>query len=188
MENLKRFNNYYKLKMGNQFGYPNPHIYKLNEHQWYNIRYAITCGNKLRAVKLMKDYSSRLGLKDSKKLIDDIPFNILKPQSKFEKWLDMVNDELGAMYVSISSRLSYFKGRKYIRIVQNDSEERSGYNKLPWGFVVMDDIWNDRTKAQYQKGELVKSDNFGKPKYERENYYGNIFSGTDKWGVGGVGL
>lgn len=188
------FNKHYQA-MARDFSLSNPSSYYLNEFQWYNIRYLICNGHKLQSVKNLKTYGG-LGLKMSKWTIDNIPNHILKPTSKFEIWLDNINDRLGHIqsqglnnHRGYPRFLSYFKNRKYIRIEYVNTDDYSTGHI--WGFVAMEDISNPKSKTFVKKGGLLRVNNQNKPYITREQpIYGNIFHTTidnQIWSVDGIG-
>ena len=93
-------------------------------------------------------------------------------KSKFDLWLEKVNEERKAYWESRFTHKEYEplkvdKGRKYIRLWDGTS---------CWGFVSMWDGVNKGTPVK--KGDLLKPAGWqGPAKHSR----GNIFDGTDTW-------
>jgi len=93
-------------------------------------------------------------------------------KTKFEIWLDKVNEERKTYWDNNFSYKPYEplrvdKGRKYIRLWDGTSA---------WGFVSMVD--GENKGAPVKKGDLLKPASWKSPaKHSR----GNIFDGTDMW-------
>jgi len=92
--------------------------------------------------------------------------------SKFEMWLDKVNEKRKKHWNENYSYkeyepLSVSKGKKYMKIIDGSSV---------WGFVSM---WEGVNKGSLVcKGDLLKPAGWSSPaKHSR----GNIFDGSDKW-------
>ena len=92
--------------------------------------------------------------------------------SKFEMWLDKVNEKRKKHWDETYSYkeyepLSVSKGKKYMKIIDGSSV---------WGFVSM---WEGVNKGSLVcKGDLLKPAGWSSPaKHSR----GNIFDGSDKW-------
>jgi hypothetical protein len=96
--------------------------------------------------------------------------------TKFETWLNKVNEqrksEWEQRYESLPYKpLTYIKGRKYIKIVDN---------RTVWGFVSMWEGINKGTPVK--KGDLLKPAGYNAVAAHSR---GNIFEGTDQWGMYG---
>ena len=100
--------------------------------------------------------------------------------TKFELWLEKVNQELEEKWNNqfehtYWTNLYYTKGRKFIKIIGNGRV---------WGFVSMVD--GTHKGEPIKEGDLLMAATWNQPaKHSR----GNIFDGTDQWGMyGPVGM
>lgn len=118
-----------------------------------------------------------MSLKTLDELLDEIDGkNPTNPTTKFEIWLNKVNEERKKEWDEKFSHreyrpLTYTKGRKYIKIIDEGSV---------WGFVCME---NGTVKGfSVKKGDLLKAASWNSPaKHAR----GNIFEGTERYSFWG---
>lgn len=123
MKYLDRFNAYLKSdRLQLNLKSDNRGNIQFKEYEYYIIRYYLSRHQKLMAVKYIK-YFTDLGLKDSKTIVDlsNYGINILSPNSKFEMFLDNLNDQL--IYDGAGENiLTYTKHDTHISLLKLDKK------------------------------------------------------------------